>query len=194
MRPFQNVSFGGMLLPPRLMRTTGNPGASVAGINTLGLANGALTYCAENQGCYQLDLDSVAVPDGSTVIAPAAGPGRWFLKIAGPIGPQGPQGTTGAQGVQGTTGAQGVQGPQGSPLQPNLGEPVDISGGDYVFVAAVKEVFIGVGGDVWMQLTNDAGNLYANLASGSTFVGDVVVVGGAAKGTTASAMVGLAEI
>jgi len=80
---FQNASLGSMLVAPRLTLTTGNPGASVAGINTTTLADGAFVYCVANQGGYQLDRTSTAAPNGTSIIAPDTGPGRWILKLSG---------------------------------------------------------------------------------------------------------------
>jgi len=76
---FQGFPPSLLILSPRLTRT-GDPAASVQGINTTTLADGALVYCEENKAEYQLDRTSAAVPDGNVVIAPVAGPGRW-LKV-----------------------------------------------------------------------------------------------------------------
>ena len=75
-----------LTLSPRLT-LTGAPAASVQGINTTMLADGAWCYCQENKGAYQLDRqDDVTPPDGTTVIQPLAGPGRWKLFAPGGSG------------------------------------------------------------------------------------------------------------
>jgi len=85
---FQSFPPSLLILSPRLTRT-GSPDASVEGLNTTTLGDGAVVYCAENKGEYQLDRTSTAVPDGNTVIAPTTGPGRWLL-LAGGGGAGGP--------------------------------------------------------------------------------------------------------
>lgn len=68
-------------LSPRLTRT-GDPSASLQGINTTELGDGCWCYCVENKGEYQLDKqDNSTPPDGNLVIAPTAGPGRWFKRL-----------------------------------------------------------------------------------------------------------------
>lgn len=73
---FQLFPPASMVQSPRLTRE-GNPSASVVGINTTPLADGAVVYCVENKVTYRLDKASVAAPDGNLVLAPLAGPGRW---------------------------------------------------------------------------------------------------------------------
>jgi hypothetical protein len=84
--PLQTFPPASMLLSPRVTRT-GDPSASVQGINTTPLADGAWCYCMENASEYQLDRASAAVPDGNTVIAPATGPGRWLKRLPIATGP-----------------------------------------------------------------------------------------------------------
>lgn len=77
MTPFQNHPPASMLLAPRVT-LTGDPSASVQGINTTAVADGALVYCLESVGTFRLDrADSTTPPNGTTVIAPSTGPGRW---------------------------------------------------------------------------------------------------------------------
>ncbi len=74
---FQDFPPALLILSPRLT-VAGNPSASVVGINTIALADGSFVYCLENKGEYQLDKrDDTTPPDGSNVLAPLAGPGRW---------------------------------------------------------------------------------------------------------------------
>jgi hypothetical protein len=94
-------------------------GDSLENINTTTLDDGAFCYVTAAHQHFELHRDSTAVPDGVTVIAPIAGPGRW-VEVTG-VGAQGAQGFQGSQGfqgatgsgAQGTTGAQGNQGSQG---------------------------------------------------------------------------------
>lgn len=75
-----------LTLSPRLTRV-GDPGASVDGVNTTMIADGALVYCRENKQTYRLDRqDDTTPPDGTTVIAPLAGPGRWKILSGGSPG------------------------------------------------------------------------------------------------------------
>ena len=73
-----------MILSPRLTKA-GDPASSVVGINTTPLADGALVYCLENQRPYKLNKQSTATPDGTVVLAPLYGPGRWSLTTAADI-------------------------------------------------------------------------------------------------------------
>jgi hypothetical protein len=67
-----------LTLSPRLTRD-GDPAASVVGINTTPLPDGALVYCIENQSPYRFNKQSAASPDGTFVLAPTTGPGRWLV-------------------------------------------------------------------------------------------------------------------
>ncbi len=79
--------------PPALMvispcaTLTSDPSTSVEGINTTPLADGALVYCLEDAETFRLDkADETTPPDGTTVIEPAAGPGRWKIFGSGGTG------------------------------------------------------------------------------------------------------------
>jgi hypothetical protein len=77
-------SLGAILLSPRLVATGDPAGAALENINTEFLGDGALCYVSTGAlGQWQLQKDSVAVPDGVTIVEPIAGPGRWFLKTGG---------------------------------------------------------------------------------------------------------------
>lgn len=77
--PFQSYPPSLIVLSPRLT-LTGDPGASVQGVNTTTLADGAFVYCEASRSTFRLDkADNTTVPDGTTVIRPSAGPGRWKL-------------------------------------------------------------------------------------------------------------------
>lgn len=96
-------------------------GDSLENVNTFTLDDGALCYVTSAHVHFELHRDSVASPNGTTIVAPIAGPGRWVIATGGG-GAQGAQGSQGAQGAagpgpqgfQGLTGAQGFQGSQGS--------------------------------------------------------------------------------
>ncbi len=75
-----------LTLSPLLTRV-GDPGAAVAGVNTTTVADGALAYCEENKQTYRLDKQDDTTPaDGTAVIAPLAGPGRWKILPGSPLG------------------------------------------------------------------------------------------------------------
>ena len=57
-------------------------GDSLENINTTILNDGCLCYVTEIAGYYILDRASVADAVGDVVIAPAAGPGRWFFLVS----------------------------------------------------------------------------------------------------------------
>jgi hypothetical protein len=79
--PYQDFPAALLTLAPRLTRT-GDPSASVQGINTTLLGDGCWCYCVENKAEYQLDRADNSTPaDGDVVIAPTAGPGRWFKRL-----------------------------------------------------------------------------------------------------------------
>lgn len=88
---------------------------SLENINTTTLDDGAFCYVTSAHLHFELHRDSTASPDGVTIIAPIAGPGRWVeaTGVPGAQGSQGFQGATGLQGAQGSQGSQGSQGPQG---------------------------------------------------------------------------------
>lgn len=65
-------------LSPRDTVTGGDPGSSLAGINTAMLPDGCVCWVAATKRDYQLDKDSVVAADGVSVIA-ANGPGRWLV-------------------------------------------------------------------------------------------------------------------
>jgi hypothetical protein len=79
--PYQDFPPALLTLSPRLT-LAGDPGSSLVGINTTPIADGAWCYCVANKSEYQLDkADSTTAADGSTVLAPLAGPGRWFKRL-----------------------------------------------------------------------------------------------------------------
>lgn len=95
-------------------------GDSLENVNTFTLDDGALCYVTSSHVHFELHRDSTAVPNGTTIIAPIAGPGRW-VEATGGTGVQGAQGFQGSQGAtgvgsQGAQGSQGSQGNQGSAL------------------------------------------------------------------------------
>ena len=75
--PYQAFPPALMILSPRLTKA-GDPASSVVGLNTTPLADGAIAYCLETQFPYRLDKQSSAAPDGTLVLAPLTGPGRWL--------------------------------------------------------------------------------------------------------------------
>lgn len=81
--PFQSFPASLLVLSPRITLTS-DPATSVAGINTYDVGDGALVYCVESTTTFRLDkADSTTPPDGTTVIEPSAGPGRWKVLSSG---------------------------------------------------------------------------------------------------------------
>lgn len=75
--PLQLFPCALMTISPRVT-LTGDPDASVQGLSSIPLADGAQVYCLENAKTFRLDkADGTTPPDGTTVIQPATGPGRW---------------------------------------------------------------------------------------------------------------------
>lgn len=83
-------------------------GDSLENINTTTLDDGCLCYVTAAAYHFELHRTSVAAPNGTTIIAPIVGPGRWIAQTGG--GAQGAQGAAGGAGAQGSQGAQGATG------------------------------------------------------------------------------------
>ena len=77
-------SLGALLLSPKLVATGAPAGQALENLNTAVLGDGALCYVigGAGQGMWQLQKTSTAAANGTSVVAPIAGPGRWFLKLA----------------------------------------------------------------------------------------------------------------
>jgi hypothetical protein len=125
-------------------------GDSLENITTFTLDDGCLCYVTEAHLHFELHKDSTATPNGTTVIAPIAGPGRWVVATGG-AGSQGAQGFQGATG-SGSTGAQGSQGSQGAQGS-SVVSPVVIAS-DFPFGTAL----------------NDSGTLAASLPGDGQYV------------------------
>lgn len=69
--------------PPALLhigpfqRLEAGDDSSLGSYNTTLLADGAFAYVIEVKGIWFLDKLSTSTPDGTNVIQPAVGPGRW---------------------------------------------------------------------------------------------------------------------
>lgn len=70
-------------LSPRLT-LAGDPGASLVGINTTQLPDGALCWVSGELSDFRLFLASTAAADGIDVLQPSAGPGRWVRQQSFP--------------------------------------------------------------------------------------------------------------
>lgn len=77
-------SVGALLINPKEVATGEPEGDSLENENTNILGNGVLCYVGTGvgKGLWQLDKYSTATPDGTTIVEPIAGPGRW-LKVSG---------------------------------------------------------------------------------------------------------------
>lgn len=86
-------STGSTILFPRSVATGTPAGDSLENLNTNVLANGVFCYVSggPGQGEWQLQKEATDAPDGTTIVRPIAGPGRWFKKI--PPGVPGGTGT-----------------------------------------------------------------------------------------------------
>lgn len=83
-------STGSIILPSRQVATGDPAGDSLENLNTNVLGDGAICYVESGagQGEWQLQKASTDTPDGTTIVAPTAGPGRWFIKsFPGPVVP-----------------------------------------------------------------------------------------------------------
>src|SRR5215471_4414155 len=71
-------------LAPRLVATGAPEGDALENIITFELSDGALCYVTSGpgQGLWELEKHSTLTPDGTTIVEPIAGPGRWIKKIA----------------------------------------------------------------------------------------------------------------
>lgn len=69
-------------IPSRILGACSTPlgaGDSLENINTTTLDDGALCYVASSHAHFELHRDSTETPNGTTIIAPSAGPGRWII-------------------------------------------------------------------------------------------------------------------
>ncbi len=71
-----------IILSPRQVATGDPTGNALENINTNVLGDGAICYVESGagQGSWQLQKTAEDTPDGTTIVAPTAGPGRWFIK------------------------------------------------------------------------------------------------------------------
>jgi len=135
------------LVPPALRflgtRATvvsGDPGDSLAGINTTTVMDGAICYVQENQTHYVFDKSSTLSPFtlSNTIVAPFAGPGRWFAMS----GATSTASYTGMVQMQGDTGANLTIGTQNQWEALSTGSwtytnatPANVGGVPFVFTA-----------------------------------------------------------
>lgn len=76
-------STGSIIIFPRGVAVGDPAGDSLENINTSDLANGVLCYVASGtgKGGWQLEKDATNAPNGTTIVEPISGPGRWFKKL-----------------------------------------------------------------------------------------------------------------
>src|SRR5882672_4735098 len=67
---------------------------SLEAINTKLVMDRGIVAVKENNSLYMLRREAVDAPSGTTIVAPSAGPGRWFLYAAGGSGGGLPAGGT----------------------------------------------------------------------------------------------------
>lgn len=98
-------STGVLTLAPVLVATGDPAGRALENFNTNIIANGALCYVEEGpaQGEWQLQKEAVDAPDGTTIVEPIAGTGRWFIKLFPGPGGGGGGGVTSVTGINGIT-------------------------------------------------------------------------------------------
>lgn len=73
-------------VPSRILGACSTPlglGDSLENLNTTTLDDGALCYVTSLHGHFELHRDSTATPNGTTVVMPIAGPGRWIILGSG---------------------------------------------------------------------------------------------------------------
>jgi hypothetical protein len=132
-------------LGTRATVVSGDPGNSLAGINTANVMDGAMCYVQENQTQYVLDKSSTLSPFtlSNTIVAPFAGPGRWFALS----GATSTASFTGMVQMQGDTGQTLTIGTQdqwealstGSWTYTNA-TPANVGGTPFVFTAPSPEL------------------------------------------------------
>lgn len=76
-------AIGAIILSPRQVATGDPAGQALENLNTAILGDGTLAYVSSGagKGQWQLDKSATDAPDGTTIVAPTSGPGRWFLKL-----------------------------------------------------------------------------------------------------------------
>ena len=72
------------ILGPRA--TVLGAGDAIENVNTSNLPDGAMCWVTDEQALYRFILESTATADGSNIIEPNGGPGRWFRETVGPQG------------------------------------------------------------------------------------------------------------
>lgn len=82
------ASIGANTLAPRATLGPAGNGDALANINTTPLADGASVYVLSSRALFRLNKTSSAVADGVNIIAPIAGPGRWFIEVNAGAGSQ----------------------------------------------------------------------------------------------------------
>lgn len=79
---------------------------SIQSIDTTTAINGTIAFCTENNSLYQLDVnDASSTADGTLIIAPTTGPGRWKRVLTNDVMPQSGYDQNVAQGDQAPGGA-----------------------------------------------------------------------------------------
>jgi len=73
--------------PGPFQTLAGNPSSALNAYNTTLLVDGAWAYVVEDKGIWFLDKLSTSTPNGTSVIQPAVGPGRWILEATVPSPP-----------------------------------------------------------------------------------------------------------
>lgn len=86
-----NESTGSIILSPRLLAVGDPAGEALENINTNVLGDGVLCYVSSGagQGEWQLEKGATDAPNGTTIVAPISGPGRWFKKLSPGLTPTG---------------------------------------------------------------------------------------------------------
>lgn len=79
-----NEATTAIILSPREVATGDPAGAALENIITDVLGDGAICYVSSGpgKGQWQLDKDAAETANGTTIVEPISGPGRWFLKVA----------------------------------------------------------------------------------------------------------------
>jgi len=164
-----------MTLSPVLVATGDPAGESLENFNTNVLANGAICYVegGPGQGEWQLNKEATDAPDGTTIVEPIAGPGRWFLRIPGAFGPF----SVGAVQIEGVTDlnrgthvGRFVESSSVGGAQAVLTSDADGGWlpGDVVYFSRISAAVFSVVGDAGVVVRNPAatGNLDPQYASG----------------------------
>lgn len=158
-----------IILSPVLVPAGDPAGRALENFNTNVLANGSLCYVETGigQGEWQLQKEATDAPDGTTIVQPISGPGRWFLKILPGVNGGGGGSITSVSGINGIT----TVNPGGPAVQVNGAALLPLDGSR----SMTGNLNMGTN-----ALTNVSTGAFSGAVTGLTFNGVALTTAGSA--------------